>query len=161
MSGRCEGCRDADGGLCLRDPKAFPQSYETRYTDDDFCGPTRRFYTPKEQAMTTPRYRLTWREYLYGTIGWRIEQAKLWCLRWVYAQHNARVIEDFESRMVAVAYEGSGGMMSKPYYTKEAMIGAFQDYQNRQYDEAYQEGRRDLADELDVKLDEQGQVIET
>lgn len=110
--------------------------------------------------MTTPPYRLTWREWLYGTIGWRIERAKLWCLRWVYAQHNARVIEDFEERMVSVIHEATGGMMSKPYYTEAAMLGEISEAQQRAYEYAYQDGRRDLADELDVKLDEQGQVIE-
>ena len=44
----CAGCAHADGIDCLRDLRAgrrpFRQSYETKYADDDFCGPDRRYW---------------------------------------------------------------------------------------------------------------------
>jgi hypothetical protein len=74
--------------------------------------------------------------------------------RWIYAQHNARVLATFEDRMVAVVYEATGGMMSKPYYTTEAMKELIREYHARISEEAYDEGRKDLADELGIDLTE-------
>lgn len=73
-----------------------------------------------------------------------------WCLRWIYAQHNARVLADMESRMVSVIYAATNGMMSKPYYTKEAMLEQITAAHGAAYDDAYADGRSDLADELGV-----------
>lgn len=48
--GRCENCRYASGMFCTRvqhqhhDRGWFRQSYETKHTDDDFCGPQRRYF---------------------------------------------------------------------------------------------------------------------
>lgn len=72
-----------------------------------------------------------------------------WCLRWIHAQHNARVIRDFENRMTSVIHAATG-VMSKPYYTADAMLTEIAAAQARAYDDAYAEGRRDLADELGV-----------
>lgn len=71
-----------------------------------------------------------------------------WFLRWIYAQHNARVIINFEDRMVSVIYAASGGMMSKPYYTKEAMLAEIRRHESETFDEGYQEGQKDKAAEL-------------
>jgi len=43
--------------------------------------------------------------------------------------------------------------MSKPYYTKEAMLAEISEFENRTYDDGYQEGRKDLAEELGVEDD--------
>jgi len=72
-------------------------------------------------------------------------------LRYVYAHHNARVIAEFENRMVSVIYRASGGMMSKPYYTTEAMLQCITEAESRAYDMAYSDGREDLAAELGVE----------
>jgi hypothetical protein len=72
-------------------------------------------------------------------------------LRFIYAQHNARVLADFENRMVAVIYQASGGMMSKPYYTEEAMLQCIREAERKAYDYAYADGRSDLAAELGVE----------
>lgn len=74
-----------------------------------------------------------------------------WFLRWIYAQHNARVIIDFENRMSSVVYHATGGMMSKPYYTIEAIKQEIDGYHSRLYDDAYADGREDLAAELGVE----------
>jgi hypothetical protein len=41
----CGDCGFADGIDCIRSRRRFRQHYETKYTDDDFCGPTRRYWT--------------------------------------------------------------------------------------------------------------------
>jgi hypothetical protein len=74
-----------------------------------------------------------------------------WLARWVFAQHNAKVIIDFEDRMVSVIYAASGGMMSKPYYSTEAMLQCIRENERKLYDYAYADGRDDLAAELGVK----------
>jgi hypothetical protein len=79
-----------------------------------------------------------------------IPEIRDWFLRWVYAQHNARIIIDFEDRMVSVIYAASGGMMSKPYYSTEAMLQCIREAESRAYDYAYADGRDDLAAELGV-----------
>ena len=90
-----------------------------------------------------------WKHFqLWAEVTW--DDIRDWCLRWVYAQHNARVIVDFENRMTSVVYDASGGMMSKPYYTVEAMAEQIADAKSRAYDNAYADGRRDLAEELGV-----------
>jgi len=100
------------------------------------------------------KYKLTFRDYWYAHVTWNFRRVKEWIERWIYAQHNARVIMDFEDRMMAVIHEATGYMMSKPYYTKEAMLAEISSYHERLYDMAYQEGRKDLADEHDIELDE-------
>lgn len=73
-----------------------------------------------------------------------------WCLRWVYAQHNARVIVDFERRMASVIYAATGGMMSKAYYTADVMLEVIEQSRRIEWDEGYAEGRKDLSEELGV-----------
>lgn len=75
-----------------------------------------------------------------------------WFLRWIYAQHNARVIIDFENRMSAVICEATGQMMSKSYYTEEAMLGMIAEYHSKLYDEGYADGRKDTAEEFGIDL---------
>ena len=77
--------------------------------------------------------------------------ARDWCLRWIYAQHNARVLSDFESRMSSTVYLATGGMMSKPYYTIEAIRSQIEEHHNSLYEDAYSDGREDLAAELGVE----------
>ena len=80
-------------------------------------------------------------------LGWYGANARDWFLRWVYAQHNARVIIDFESRMSTVVWAATGGMMSKAYYTAEAMLAEIRDAEERAYNLAYAEGRADTLAE--------------
>lgn len=68
--------------------------------------------------------------------------------QFIFARHNARVVADFESRMVAVIHEASGGMMSKPYYTKEVMLDQIREASSRTWDDAYAEGRKDAFEEM-------------
>jgi hypothetical protein len=75
-----------------------------------------------------------------------------WFLRWIYAQHNARVIIDFENRMSAVVSEASGHLMSKSYYTLEAMLPIIAEHHERLYNDGYAEGRKDLAEEYGIAL---------
>jgi hypothetical protein len=70
-----------------------------------------------------------------------------WFLRWIYAQHNARVIADFEDRMSAVLCEASGHLLSKPYYDRNTMLRVIADNHSRLYDEGYAEGRKDALEE--------------
>jgi hypothetical protein len=62
----------------------------------------------------------------------------------IFCQHNARVIADFEDRMSAVISRATN-RMSKPYYTKEAMLAEIEDALQRSYDEGYEEGKKDAA----------------
>jgi hypothetical protein len=75
-----------------------------------------------------------------------------WFLRWIYAQHNARVIADFEDRMVSVIYAATGGLMSRPYYTTEAMLQCIREFESRTFDDGYREGQKDLAEEHGLEL---------
>jgi hypothetical protein len=81
-----------------------------------------------------------------------------WCLRWIYAQHNARVIIDFENRMSAVICEASGHLMSKPYYTAEAMLAQIHEHQQQFYAEGYADGRKDVAEAFGLDLDRKCRV---
>lgn len=80
----------------------------------------------------------TWRKaLLWASVTW--EDVKNWVLRFVYAQHNARVIEDFEGRMLSVIHEATGGLMSKPYYTEEAMLQLIREHHNALREEGYED----------------------
>ena len=81
-------------------------------------------------------------------LGFLWEDARDWCLRWIYAQHNARVITDFEHRMRMVIWDATGGLMSKPYYTLEAMRAEIAAHLSAQYEDAYAEGRKDAFEEM-------------
>ena len=63
-----------------------------------------------------------------------------WFERIYWAQHNARVITDFEYRMSVMVDVATSGRMSKPYYNIEAMKSeieeAFQRERNMAYGEA-------------------------
>lgn len=78
---------------------------------------------------------------LWVSVTW--PDVRDWFLRWVYAQHNARVIINFERDMSSVIYEATGGMMSKPYYTIEAMKAQINDYHNSLYQSGYLDGVED------------------
>lgn len=86
-------------------------------------------------------------------LRYKLEDVRDWFLRFWYAQHNARVIIDFENRMTAVIYAATGGMMSKPYYTEDAMLSQIREFESRTYDFGYEEGRKDLAEELGIEDD--------
>lgn len=83
-------------------------------------------------------------------VGAQVDRVRDYFLRFIYAQHNARVIIDFENRMSAVIYEASGGMMSKSYYTEEAMLAQIREHADRERDEWYAEGRKDAFEEMGV-----------
>jgi hypothetical protein len=48
--------------------------------------------------------------------------------------------------------EATGSRMSKPYYAIETMRPIVQEFQQDQYEQAYADGRSDLAQELGVDL---------
>ena len=73
----------------------------------------------------------------------KIEDFVNWCLRWAYAQHNARALVDMETRMAAVICEASGNMMSKPYYTKEAMLAQIGEHHSNLWRYGYNDGLED------------------
>lgn len=84
------------------------------------------------------------RQWLYLTL--RLDVIKEWFERVYYCHHNARVIADFEHRMACVLCECTSGM-SKPYYTKEAMIAEIQSFMSDKYNEAYADGVADTREE--------------
>ncbi len=92
-----------------------------------------------------------WRQYLLGY--W--EDVRDYFLRFIFAQHNARYIIELEGRLVSVIHEATGYMMSKPTYTEEAMLAAIREHHSRLYDEAYEDGRKDLAELHDIDLTEE------
>lgn len=47
----CGLCVHAKGNRCFRDGDDFKQSYERRYTDDDFCGPDARFFKKRRSLI--------------------------------------------------------------------------------------------------------------
>lgn len=97
------------------------------------------------------RAALTLRETIGIQAWWYGRKARDWCLRWVYAQHNARVIIDFEARMISVICEASGNMMSKAYYDADVMLEMIRANISQTFDDGYAEGRKDLAEELGVE----------
>lgn len=99
--------------------------------------------------LNNPKSRWAFLRLWLAVVGW--PETRDFFLRYVYAHHNGRVIRDFEDRMVSVIYAASGGMMSKPYYTKEAMLQCIREAEKSAYDYAYADGRTDLAEELGVK----------
>lgn len=81
-------------------------------------------------------------------VGAQTARVRDFFLRFVYAQHNARVIIDFESRMSAVIYAATGGLMSKSYYHEDAMLAEIREHESRERDFWYAEGRKDVCEEL-------------
>lgn len=73
------------------------------------------------------------------------EPVKNFFLRIWYCHHNARVIEDFEDRMVSVIYEATGGRMSKPYYSREAMLSEIRGNFEKQFDRGYAMAKEDFG----------------
>lgn len=80
--------------------------------------------------------------------GWWLAEARDWCLRWIFAQHNARVIIDFEERMIAVICAASGNMMSKAYYDADVMVSMINDHINSQWDDGHATGRAEAFEEI-------------
>ena len=70
-----------------------------------------------------------------------------WFLRIYYCHHNARVIADFEHRMAMVLCECTRGM-SKPYYEVDTMVCEIQSFLSDRYDEGYEDGRKDMKEEI-------------
>lgn len=73
----------------------------------------------------------------------RVRGFLYWFERLYWAQHNAKVIEDFEDRMSRVIYAATDGRLSKPYYAVEAMEAEIYDAFIRKYDEGYSDGVHD------------------
>lgn len=90
-----------------------------------------------------------WYAFLWA-IRFKLEEVANWLLRFVYAQHNARVIIDFENRMMSIISVASGGMMSKPYYTTEAMLSEINRHIEATWQDGYEEGRKTLCEDLGV-----------
>lgn len=88
--------------------------------------------------------------YRPGFYRLRLDVIRDWFLQIWFCHHNARVIADFEKRMSMVIYDATGGAMSKPYYTLEAMQGEINAFIERERDEAYAEGRKDALEEHGV-----------
>lgn len=72
-----------------------------------------------------------------------LPEVKYWCLRWVYAQRTYRELIELEDNMVSVIYEATGGMMSKPNYTKDAMLQMIRQHHADLYDDGYKDGHKD------------------
>lgn len=68
---------------------------------------------------------------------------KDWFLRWVYAQHNARVLADMENRFCIVLCEASGNMMSKAYYDKDVMLNQIALHHQKLYNDGYCDAEED------------------
>lgn len=68
-----------------------------------------------------------------------------WLRRFYYAQHNARVIEDFENRMSFLVCLATGQWMSKPYYTIEEMRAQVNNHHQREYAYGYNDGIDDCV----------------
>jgi hypothetical protein len=73
-----------------------------------------------------------------------LDEIKLWCERVWYCHHNARVIADFEHRMAIVLCEATGDLLSKPYYTAEAMALSIRDHHQRLLSLSVQSSARDM-----------------
>lgn len=73
-----------------------------------------------------------------------------WFIRFVYAQHNARVIADFENRMSTLLERATGGVISKPYCKIDVMLDAVEEFHNLLYDA----GRLDAYEEMGVEFTE-------
>lgn len=109
--------------------------------------------TPTDAFLANPKGRWPrFRLWLWVT-GPRVRD---WFLRWIYAQHNARVIIDFENRMSWLLCEATGSRMSKPYYEIETMRPILAEFQQDSYEDAYAEGRKDTAEEFDIVLPDSG-----
>ena len=80
----------------------------------------------------------------------RLDDISRWFKQIYYCHHNARVIQDFEGRMSDVIWEATGGMMSKPYYTLEAMRSQITSAREDTYNEGYEDGRSDALEEFGV-----------
>lgn len=53
IEGTCQGCVYSYGEWCRRDsregnPSGFRKRYEITYSDKDFCGPGRRYFTANQ-----------------------------------------------------------------------------------------------------------------
>jgi hypothetical protein len=81
----------------------------------------------------------------------QVDRVKDYFARFIHAQHNAQVIINFENRMSSVIYQATGGMMSKSYYTIEAMKAEIDAHQQRELEFWYAEGRKDLCEELGIR----------
>lgn len=83
-------------------------------------------------------------------LWWVWQRVRDWCLRWVYAQTNARVIIDFEERMTGVIHAATGGLMSKPYYELRTMLPLIEEAREQAWADGYADGRRDLCEEAGI-----------
>lgn len=69
----------------------------------------------------------------------------MWSIVLIYwfARHNARVIADFETRMVAVIYAATRGAMAKAYYGTDDMVDQINKAFELEYDEGHADGVKD------------------
>lgn len=91
-------------------------------------------------------------------LGWYGANVRDWFLRWIHAQHNARVIIDFESRMSSVIWAATDGMMSRAYYTTEVMLAEIADAFERAHAAGYAEGRADALVVEDAAADDDARL---
>ncbi len=88
-------------------------------------------------------------------IKWKLSQLEIWLdvyhpkvrafFRWFeriyWAQHNARVIMDFETRMMILMDAATRGRLSKPYYTAEVIQSEIEEAFMRKYEEGYDDAK--------------------
>lgn len=88
------------------------------------------------------------RRWLHIAYEWlRHEPFVLWFARFVYAQHNARVLVDMEHRLGCVLDAATNGMLSKAYYDVPTMTAAISDAFAAHGELYYAEGRADALEE--------------
>lgn len=100
-------------------------------------------------------FRFGWREKAAINARWHWERARDWVLRFVHAQHNARVIIDFERRMTSVIHEATGYLMSKPYYELDTMLDLIREHHSKLFDDGYEEAKLDyeIKDDFGIEGD--------
>jgi hypothetical protein len=69
----------------------------------------------------------------------------LWFARIWWAQHNARVLADMEWRFTLFLEDATGGRMSKPYYTIEAMRAELMVAQNAIYQDGWDDALAEVS----------------
>ena len=80
-----------------------------------------------------------------------------WWMRIWHCHHNARVIEQFESRMSGVLYTATGGKLSKAYYDERLMCSEIEQYLSDTYEEGYQDALKE-HDVEDQRNSHEGKV---
>ena len=82
------------------------------------------------------------------TLVLRFDEIKAWFERVYYCHHNASVLADMEYRFGCVLCH-MGTHMSKAYYDLDDMYCEIDRVLSEKYDEGYEEGRKDMKEEIE------------